>query len=103
MLLFKFQIQAQSSQLMHQYIERFGDTGSRYVLTLDNRFIRFGTADDIIRFEGKQLLEDIGSTVGFEGPHFHFAETLTAKLGFTTQRLLGNKTVRSDRTGVHLI
>ena len=88
---------------MHQYVERFGDTGSRYVLALYNRFVCFGAADDIIGLDGEQLLQDVGSTVGFEGPHFHFPETLTTELGFTTQGLLRDKAVRPNAPGVHLI
>jgi hypothetical protein len=76
---------------MYQYVERFRYTGSRHILSFYNRFIRLRTSDDIIRFDRKQFLQDVGSTVGFEGPHLHFPETLTTKLGFTTQRLLGNQ------------
>src|SRR5450631_3227296 len=88
---------------MHQYIEglryaRPGDT-----IAFHDGFISFRTADDIIRLEGKQFLENIGSAVGFEGPHFHFTESLTTELCLTTQRLLCNETVRPDTAGVHFI
>src|SRR5688572_10043999 len=36
-------------------------------------------------------------------PYFHLTKTLTTELCFTTKRLLRDKTVRSDRTGMHLI
>src|SRR2546421_9260221 len=36
-------------------------------------------------------------TIGFQCPYFHFAKALTAKLRFSTERLLGNQAVRSCR------
>jgi hypothetical protein len=52
---------------------------------------------------GQQFLQDIGCTVCFQRPNFHFTKTLTTELGFTAQWLLRDKAVWPDRTGVHLI
>ena len=49
------------------------------------------------------LLKDVSRTVSFQCPDFHLTETLTAELSFTTQRLLGNKAVRTGGTCVDLI
>ena len=40
---------------------------------------------------------------GFQRPHFHLTKTLASKLCLTTQRLLRNERVRSNRTGVHFV
>src|SRR5512137_2943810 len=36
-------------------------------------------------------------------PYFHFPKPLSSKLCFTAKRLLGDKGIRSDRTGMHFI
>ena len=48
---------------------------------------------DIIGFYCQHFLKGVGRTVGLQSPDFHFTEPLTAKLGFTTQWLLGNQAV----------
>ena len=47
-LLLKFQIQAQTSQFMYEYVERFRYAAAWDVVTLHNGFVGFGTANDII-------------------------------------------------------
>ena len=42
-------------------------------------------------------------TKGLKGPNLHLTKTLSTELCLTTERLLGNQTVRADRAGVHLI
>src|ERR1700754_2003978 len=88
---------------MHKHVEGFRYTRPRDIITLDDRLIGLRTADDIIRLEGQQFLQDIRRTIGLQCPHLHFTETLATELSLTTQRLLRDKTVRSDTTGVHLI
>ena len=88
---------------MYKYIEGFRYTSSRDVITFNDRFIRFGASNDIIRFNGKQFLQDVGSTISFQCPNLHLTKTLTTELSLTTKRLLGDEGVWSDRTGVHLI
>src|SRR5690606_27065855 len=45
----------------------------------------------------------MGCTVCFECPNLHFAETLSAELRLTAERLLRDKAVRPDRTRVDLV
>src|SRR5690606_37874547 len=52
---------------------------------------------------GQQLLQDMGGTVCLECPDLHFAESLSAELRLTSERLLGDKRVRADRPCVYLV
>src|ERR1041384_3161329 len=88
---------------MHEYVEGLGNIRLPHVLAFDNRFICFRTANHVVGLDCKDLLEYVRSTECFDRPYFHFSETLTPELSFTTQRLLSNERVRSDRTCVHLI
>src|SRR5688500_18437291 len=45
----------------------------------------------------------MGSSECFDRPNLHFTKSLTTELGFTTQGLLRDEGVRTDRTRVHLI
>ena len=45
----------------------------------------------------------MGGTVGLHGPDFHFAQTLSAKLRLTAQRLLGHERIRTDRARMDLV
>ena len=49
------------------------------------------------RLHGEELLERVGRSVGFHRPDFHFTETLTTELRLTTQRLLRDERVRTNR------
>src|SRR5699024_4076742 len=49
------------------------------------------------------LLKGIGCTICLQSPHLHLSETLSAELGFTTQRLLSYQRVWTCRTCVDLI
>src|SRR5882724_1828331 len=88
---------------MHKHVEGLRYTRPRDIITLDDRLIGLRTADDIIRLEGEQFLQDIRRAISFQRPNFHFAKTLTTELRFTTQRLLRNKAVWPDAPRVHLI
>src|SRR5262249_25430646 len=57
----------------------------------------------VIGFRREQLLQNVRCAVCLKRPHFHFAETLSTKLGLATQRLLSNQRVRTDRTRVNLV
>src|SRR5690349_2067091 len=46
--LIKFHIKRKAAKLMHQYIEALRYVWFRHVVTLDDGFIRFRPADDII-------------------------------------------------------
>src|SRR5690606_26973625 len=101
--LFRLQIQAKAPQFVYQYIEGFRYAWSWDIIAFHDRFISFRAADDIIRFQRQQFLQYVGGTICFECPYLHLTKTLPAKLCFTTQRLLCNKTVWPDGTCVHLI
>src|SRR3989344_3124319 len=45
----------------------------------------------------------MGGAVTLKSPDFHFSKSLASELGFSSQRLLSDKRVRSDRTHVNLI
>ena len=51
----------------------------------------------------KQLLQNVGGAVSLKGPHFHFAEALTAEAGFAAQRLLRDEGVGARAAGVHFV
>ncbi len=72
-------------------------------LVLKDSFVGLVTADPIIGFDCKHFLQGIGGTIGFQGPDLHFTETLSAFLGFSRERLLGDKRIRTDGTGMDLI
>ena len=57
----------------------------------------------VVGFHSQQLLKRIGGAISFQRPHLHFTETLAAILGFTAERLLRDKRVRSDRARVNFI
>ena len=100
---FQLNIEAERAHFLDQTVEAFGDTCFEAVITFDDRFVNFGTTDDVIGFDRQHFLQGISSAIGLQCPAFHFPETLAAELRLTTQWLLRNKAVRSDRTGVDLV
>src|SRR5690606_25449769 len=98
-----FNCEAEALQFLHQYAEAGRDTGFFNRLALDDGFIGFHAALNIVGLDGKHFLQGVGCAIGFQCPHFHFTEALTTKLCLTTQRLLGNKAVWASRTGMNLV
>ena len=88
---------------MNQDVERFGDAGNRHVVAFDNGFVCLGTAHDIVRLDGEDFLQDMRCTECLKSPNFHFTETLTTEVRFTTKGLLGDKGVWSNATCMHLV
>src|SRR6202008_1233079 len=88
---------------MQQYVEGFRYTRSWHIFTFNNCFVSFSTTNNVIRLDSKHFLKNVCCTECFQCPNLHLTKTLTTELCFTTQRLLSNKRVRSDRTCVHLI
>src|SRR3954471_11182706 len=103
LLLQQLHIEAERLELAHEDVERLGKTRIVRNLTFDDRFVDLGASLDVVRLRGEQLLQRVRGAVCFEGPHFHFSEALAAELGFTTQRLLRDQRIRSDRTSVNLV
>ena len=73
------------------------------MFTTNDVFVNLRTAVHIVGLDRQHFLQDVGGAVSFEGPHFHFAETLTAELRLAAERLLRDERVRTGRTGVHLL
>src|SRR3569833_2229168 len=99
----EFDIETERTDFLNQNVEAFGDAGFERVVTAHNGFVDLGAAGDVVGLDGQHFLQRIGGTVGFEGPHLHFAEALAAELRLATERLLGDERVRADRTGVDLV
>src|SRR5689334_21973050 len=100
---FELDFETQTLELLDEHVERLGRAGLRRILALDDRFVDPRTARDVVALDREQLLERVGRAVGFERPHFHLAESLTAELRLATQRLLGHERVRPRRTRVDLV
>src|SRR6185369_10109437 len=73
------------------------------VLTLDDGFVHARAALDVVALDRQELLQRVGSAVGFHRPNFHFTQALTAELRFAAERLLGSQGVRADRPSVDLV
>ena len=71
------------------------------MFAFDDIFVHFGTAVHVVRLHSQHLLQRVCRAVCFQCPNLHLAETLATELSFTAQRLLGNQTVWTGRTGVH--
>src|SRR5690349_12288338 len=95
--------ECKTSEFVHQYVERLGDVRLPHVLALHDRLVCFRTADNVVGLDCENFLEDMRRTECLDCPHFHFAETLTTELRLTTQRLLCDERVGTDRTCVHLV
>ncbi len=63
--------------------------------------VDLGAAGHVVRLHRQHFLQGVGGAVGFESPDLHFPEALTAELGLTAQRLLGDEasTGRSNGRG----
>src|SRR5690606_35960218 len=92
---FKLHIDTQGSDLFQQYIKRLRHTRLHAVIAIHDVFVHLGSACHVVRLDCQHFLQCVRSTVCYQCPHLHLTETLTTELGFTTQRLLGNKTVRT--------
>src|SRR5258707_5661086 len=102
-LLHQLDVQTERLQLAYQDVEGFGHArlGGRF--TLHDRFVNLGASVDVVGLCRQQFLKHVRCDVGFMRPDFHFAEALSAELGFAAQRLLGNERVRTDGAGMDLV
>src|SRR5260370_203642 len=94
---------AQRLQLLHEHIERLGNSRLWQVLPLHDGFIHSAATVHIVGLDGENLLERVRGTVRLERPHFHLSETLAAELRLTGQRLLRDERVRADAPRVDLV
>ena len=90
-------VQTERLHFLDEYLEGFRQTRLRYVLSLDDCLIGVDTAYGIVGLDSQDLLQGVSCTVCFQCPNFHFAETLTAELSLTAQRLLGNQSVQFEQ------
>jgi hypothetical protein len=74
-----------------KHIERLWEAWCWHVITLDDCFVGLAATSDIIRLDGKDLLECMGGAECFERLDFHLTETLATKLCLTTKSLLGDE------------
>src|ERR1700755_1094350 len=96
-------IERERTHFLDEDVERFRNTGLERVFAADDRFVDFGSARDVVGLHREDFLQRVSGAVRLERPHFHFAETLSAELRLTAQRLLGDEAVRTDRTGMDLV
>ena len=94
---------AQGLQLLDQHLEGLRHARLGDVLALDDGLVGLDAAHDIVGLHGQDLLQGVGRAVGFQRPHFHFAEALAAELSLAAQRLLRNQRVGAGGAGVNLI
>ena len=99
----EFDIETERADFLDQNVEALGDARLERVVAADDGLVDLGTAGNVVRLDRQHFLERVRGAVGFERPHFHFAETLAAELRLAAQRLLGDERVRTDRTGVDLV
>src|SRR3954453_23630583 len=96
-------VEAEAPELLDEHLERFGDARRLDLLALDDGFVRLDAPEDVVRFHGEELLEDVGRAIGLEGPDLHLAEALATELGLATERLLGDEAVRAGGPRVDLV
>src|SRR6266568_4125492 len=99
----QFHIKTQRLQFADQHVERLWHARLDGSFALDDGLVNLRTAIHVIGLRRQQLLEDVRCAIGFQRPHFHFAESLTTKLRLAAQRLLGNQRVRSNGSRVDLV
>src|SRR5690606_38023293 len=100
---FQVDIDGQRTDFLDQHVEGLGHARLHAMVTVHDVLVHLGTAVHVIRLHSQHFLQGVGGTVGFQCPHFHLPEALTAELSLTTQRLLCNQAVGTGRTGVHLV
>src|SRR3989338_2463385 len=53
--------------------------------------------------DGQHFLQSVRGAVTFQSPTLHFSEPLASALGFSSQRLLGDKRIRPDGSHMNLV
>ena len=96
-------IEAERLQLAHQHVERFRQARIEISFALDDGLVNLGTSGHVVRLGRQQLLKNVSGAISFQRPNFHFSKALTTELRLTTQRLLRNQAIRSNRASVNLV
>src|ERR1035437_11184136 len=60
-------VEPKALEFLDEDLERLGNTGRLDLLTLDDRFIGLDATHDVVRLDGKQLLQDVRRAVRLEG------------------------------------
>src|SRR5882672_199890 len=97
LLLLELHVDAEGADLLHQHVEGFRHTRLHLVVAIDNGLVHLRSTLHVVRLHREHFLQRVGSAVGFERPHFHLAETLSAELRLATERLLRDQAVRTGR------
>jgi hypothetical protein len=90
-------------QLLDQHAEAGRDTWLLDGFTLDDGLVGLDAALNVVGLDGEHFLERMRRAVGFERPHFHLAEALSAELRLATERLLRDQAVGASRAGMNLV
>src|SRR5262245_58998723 len=84
-------VKTERLQLANQHVERFRQAGLEIRFAFDDGLVDLRASGHVVRFRRQQLLQDVRRAVGFQRPHFHFAEALSAELRRAAERLLRNQ------------
>src|SRR3989338_8802452 len=68
------------AQIIKQNIEGSGGVRRFYGFILDDGIKSLGAPQDIVRFYGQHFSQSISRAVAFQGPDFHFSESLSPAL-----------------------
>src|SRR5260221_2037717 len=101
--LHQFDVEAERLQLADQDVEGFRHARLNARLALDDGFVDFRAAINVVGLCREQFLQDVRGAVSFERPNFHFAEALATELRLAAERLLGDERVRANAAGVNLV
>src|SRR6478736_1493897 len=96
-------VQAERLHLLEEHLEGLRDARVGDVLPLDDRLVHLDASGDVVRLDGEELLQRVGSAVRLQGPDLHLAEPLATELRLTTQRLLRDHRVRTRGACVDLV
>src|SRR5690606_9429453 len=102
-ILKQLDIQAQRVKLFDQHVEALWQARIKGEITFDDRLIDSSTTLNVVRLNGQEFLKRVGCAVRLDCPDLHLTESLTTELSLTTERLLRDEAVRSNRTSVDLI
>src|SRR5580704_3031034 len=101
--LHELDVEAERLQFADQDVKRFRHAWFDTRLAFDDGLVDFRAAINVVGLCREQLLQDVRCAISLERPDFHFAEALAAELRLTTERLLGDQRVRTNRARVNLV
>src|SRR5688500_14210615 len=96
-------VEAERLKLADQHVDAPTQHGRERRVALHDGFVNLRSSSHVVRLGSEKLLEDVRRAIGLERPHFHFSEPLSAELGLSAQRLLGDERIGPDRPRVNLV